>query len=110
MGGPALADALAVTATGARIVQIGRLGGRAATIDLELLAARRLRLIGTTFRGRSAAELHELIGRVREMLPSSAVRPVVDSVFAFADAERAAARLREPGVAGKVVLLRCSGG
>ncbi|QWF84367.1 zinc-binding dehydrogenase [Amycolatopsis sp. CA-230715] len=108
LGGTTLADLVALAAPGARIVQIGRLAGRNSTIDLEVLAAHRVRLIGTTFRGRSAAELHDLVARVRALLPDLVerhrVRAVVDSVFDLADAERAAARLDAPDLTGKVVL------
>ncbi|GAA1987082.1 zinc-binding dehydrogenase [Amycolatopsis minnesotensis] len=109
LGGTALADLVSLAAPGARIVQIGRLAGGRSTIDLEALAAHRVRLIGTTFRGRSAPELHALVARVRALLPElverHGVHAVVDSVFDIADAEQAAARLDAPGVTGKVVLI-----
>lgn len=109
VGGPGFAELMGAAAPLARIVQIGRLAGDRAEIDLELLAARRLRLIGTTFRGRDAAELHALVADLRTALPAllgdhHRVRPVVDSVFDLATAEHAADRLTRPGLTGKVVL------
>ncbi|TCP56143.1 NADPH:quinone reductase-like Zn-dependent oxidoreductase [Tamaricihabitans halophyticus] len=108
VGGPGLAELLRYTAYRARIVQIGRLAGEQATIDLELLAAKRLQLLGTTFRGRQAQELHELVARIRQDLPmltaEHGVRAVVESTFDITEAEQAAARLAAPDLAGKVVL------
>lgn len=108
VGGPRFAELMDAAAPLARIVQIGRLAGDRAEIDLELLAARRIRLIGTTFRGRAAEELHALVADLRTALPGLLgehhVRAVVDSVFDLASAEDAAQRLTEPGLTGKVVL------
>ncbi|RAJ71287.1 NADPH:quinone reductase-like Zn-dependent oxidoreductase [Streptomyces sp. Amel2xB2] len=108
LGGAVLAELLGAAAPGARIVQIGRLAGDRARLDLELLAARRLRLIGTTFRGRTAGELHALVAHLRQDLPhllgTHGVIPAVDSLFDLAEAERAADRLTSPGLMGKVVL------
>ncbi|MFC8078074.1 zinc-binding dehydrogenase [Streptomyces sp. NPDC057307] len=106
VGGVQVADLMGAAATSARIVQIGRLGGDRTELDLELLAARRLRLIGTTFRGREADELHTLVAHLRTALPGllSDVRAVIDSVRAFTAPEDAAERLTQPGLTGKVVL------
>ena len=68
LGGAGLADVLARCAPRARIVQIGRLAGARATLDLEVLAGRRLSLLGTTFRGRGADELFALVAELRDHL------------------------------------------
>ncbi|MFE3589627.1 zinc-binding dehydrogenase [Streptomyces niveus] len=108
VGGARFAELMGAAAPLARIVQIGRLAGDRAEIDLELLAARRLRLIGTTFRGRDAAELHTLVAHLGAALPGLLgehhVRPVIDSAVDLATAEDAAKRLTEPGLTGKVIL------
>ncbi|MEV8367593.1 zinc-binding dehydrogenase [Streptomyces niveus] len=108
VGGTPFAELMGAAAPLARIVQIGRLAGDRAEIDLELLAARRLHLIGTTFRGRDAAELHTLVAHLGAALPGLLgehhVRPVIDSVVDLTTAEDAAKRLTEPGLTGKVVL------
>ncbi|MFG2174481.1 zinc-binding alcohol dehydrogenase family protein [Streptomyces niveus] len=108
VGGAPFAELMGAAAPLARIVQIGRLAGDRAEIDLELLAARRLRLIGTTFRGRDAPELCALVAHLGAALPGLLgeyhVRPVIDSVVDLATAEDAANRLTEPGLTGKVVL------
>lgn len=105
VGGPRFAELMDAAAPLARIVQIGRLAGDRAEIDLELLAARRIRLIGTMLRGRATDELHALVADLRTaLLGEHHVRAVVDSVFDLASAEDAAQRLTEPGLTGKVVL------
>ncbi|MEB8338239.1 quinone oxidoreductase family protein [Streptomyces endophyticus] len=108
LGGAVLADLIGAAAPRARVVQIGRLAGTRAALDLELLAARRLQLIGTTFRGRDADELHALHADLRRDLPSLLrahhVEPVIDSVFDLSEAGRAAERLADSALTGKVVL------
>lgn len=108
LGGPFLPDLMGAAAPRARIVQIGRLAGDEARLDLELLAARRLRLTGTTFRGRTAEELHTLVARLRSALPDllsrHEIRPVLDSVHDLTAANEAAARLTQPDLTGKVIL------
>jgi hypothetical protein len=69
LGGPVLTGLLGAAAPGARIVQIGRLAWAHAHLDLGMLASRRIQLIGTTFRGREADELHTLAARLCEVLP-----------------------------------------
>ena len=56
VGAAALAGNISAVAVLGHIVQVGRLGGRTATIDLDELARKRISLIGVTFRTRSAAE------------------------------------------------------
>ncbi|MEK8142251.1 zinc-binding dehydrogenase [Streptomyces sp. M10(2022)] len=108
LGGHVLAGLLGAAAPRARIVQIGRLAGTHAHLDLETLASRRIQLIGTTFRGREADELHSLTARLREALPgllrTHDLRPVVDSVLDLSEAERAGQLLDRPGLIGKVIL------
>jgi NADPH:quinone reductase-like Zn-dependent oxidoreductase len=108
IGGEHFADLPSATALQGTIVNIGRIAGPTATIDLDQLSFRRLRLIGTTFSARSADEIGEVYSTLaREALAlveSGAVRPVIDSVHAFDAAADAAERLRSNGTAGKVVL------
>jgi NADPH2:quinone reductase len=108
LGGVLLADLMSAAAPRARIVQIGRLAGGYAQLDLELLAARRVSLIGTTFRGREAGELHALVAHLRTALPGLPrehnVRTVIDSVFDLTAADHAAERLNRSGLTGKVIL------
>jgi NADPH:quinone reductase-like Zn-dependent oxidoreductase len=108
VGGDLFAQTLGATRIGGTIVNIGRLGGPQATIDLNQLSFRRLRLLGTTFSVRTTDELADVCSAlVPDVLPAVAderVRPVIDRVFAFDDAHKAADYLRSGQAIGKIVL------
>ena len=108
VGGDLFAQTLGATRVGGTVVNIGRLGGPQATIDLNQLSFRRLRLLGTTFSVRTPDELADVCAAlVPDVLPAVAdgcVRPVVDRVFTFYDAHKAADYLRSNQAIGKVVL------
>lgn len=93
--------------TGYAAPDIGRLGGPQATIDLDQLSFRRLRVLGTTFSVRTPDELADVCAAlVPEVLPAVAdgrIRPVVDRVFAFDESLKAAEYLRSNQAIGKVV-------
>ena len=55
-------------ALGGRLVLIGLMGGREAPIDLGRVLMKRLRIQGSTLRGRSAAEKGRLLTAMREAL------------------------------------------
>jgi len=113
VGGPGFGDLLPATRVRGTIVNVGRLGGPRATVDLDQLAFRRLRLQGTTFSIRSAEERADVYAAVtRDALPTvvdGRVRPVVDTVVPFADAQQAAERMRSNEAVGKIVLELPSG-
>ena len=108
VGGDLLGDVLRSAPYGARIMQVGRLGGGAVEVDLERLAAQRIAITGTTFRGRDAEELGALVRSVcvDPTLTSAwgGLLPDVDSVHPLVDAEAAGRRAAAPDVDGKVVL------
>jgi NADPH:quinone reductase len=108
VGGDVFAQTLGATRIGGTIVNIGRLGGPQATVDLNQLSFRQLRLLGTTFSVRTPDELADVCAAlVPDVLPAVAdgrIRPVVDRVFTFDDAHKAADYLRSNQTIGKVVL------
>lgn len=108
VGGALFGDALAATAVGGTVVSIGRLASTEATIDLNLLAFRRLRLLGTTFSIRTPDELAEVCAvatdAVVPLVEDCRVRAVVDRVFGFEDAHAAAEYMRSNQAVGKIVL------
>ena len=65
-------------------------------------------MVGTTFSVRTADERAEVYAALRpEVLPAVAdgrIRPVVDRVFPFAEAQRAADHMRSNEATGKIVL------
>ena len=108
VGGQLFAEALGATRVGGTVVNIGRLAGPQSTIDLNVLAFRRLRVLGTTFSVRTPEELASVCDALKpQVLPAVAagrIRPVVDRVFAFGDVVKAADYLRTNQAVGKVVL------
>lgn len=108
VGGALFGRLPAATAVGGRIVSIGRLAGAAAEVDLDTVAFRRQKLIGTTFSVRSRSELGDVVQALRaQVLPAVAdgrITPHLDSVVPVADARSAADRLRANAATGKIVL------
>jgi NADPH2:quinone reductase len=91
-----------------RLVQVGRLGGAKAEIDLDYLALKRISLIGVTFRTRSVAEKVEIIRQFRddmgEALAAGRLTPHIDQAFPMAEAGAAYARLAANAHLGKIVV------
>ena len=91
-----------------RIVNVGRLGGMKGEFDFDLHALKRIDYIGVTFRTRSVEEIREINRLMRADLllavETGALRLPVDSVYPFADADAAFARMRVNAHFGKIVL------
>ncbi|MFE6925574.1 zinc-binding dehydrogenase [Nocardia sp. NPDC057663] len=108
VGGELFAQLPAATAIGGTIVSIGRLAGAATTLDLDTIAFRRQRLLGTTFSIRTRAELADVVAALTpQVLPAVAagkICPRVDAVFAPEHGDLAAERLRANAAVGKIVL------
>lgn len=106
VGGTAFAQAVRSVRKFGTIVQVGRLGGAEASIDLDALSYGRITVRGVSFG--EAEELAELLSRAgEEVLPHVAagrVRPVVDEVLNFDAAPQAVERVRDGSALGKVVL------
>ena len=108
VGGPYLAADVAASASLARIVLVGLLAGRSATLDLGTILSRRISIRGTVLRSRPANEKAAATAAfARDVLPLIAkrhVRPVIDRVLPL-DQIREAHRLLESNTTfGKVVL------
>lgn len=91
-----------------RLVNIGRLGGSATTLDLERVWLRRLRIIGVTFRTRTEAERLACVQAcARDVLPlfeAGAVRLPVERTLPLEALGEAHAILEAGRHVGKVVL------
>ena len=89
-------------------VNIGRLGGKAASIDLDFLALRRIEVIGVTFRTRTADETIACVQAcARDLLPAidaGEITPVVDRVFDLSQAGLAAQHRMSDAQIGKIAL------
>ncbi|MCB1026561.1 MAG: NAD(P)H-quinone oxidoreductase, partial [Microthrixaceae bacterium] len=108
VGAGTLADNLKVAATGARIVQVGTMGGGTGEINLGALMMKRVALIGTVLRSRPSEEKAALTQRVAtELLPlfdSGALRPVIDTTFALDDIAAAHEHMEANANVGKVLI------
>lgn len=109
IGGTILNETLKATAFEGRIIDVGRLGGTKAELDLDLLALRRASLIGVTFRTRTLAEHADICARFiadhGHDVEQGRLKPVISKVFGFADFIQAAAFARAGSTYGKVVVV-----
>ncbi|MEZ4291819.1 MAG: NAD(P)H-quinone oxidoreductase [Myxococcota bacterium] len=98
-------DCLAVDGA---LVLIGLMGGAKSEISLATLLARRLRVIGSTLRTRTAAQkagiVRGFVERFGADLEAGRIRPVLDRVFALGEAPEAHRTLQASRHFGKVVL------
>jgi NADPH2:quinone reductase len=108
VGGPWLGETVRCLAPYGRVVNIGRLGGTTGELDLGALAAKRARIIGSTFRIRGEDQIAEVVARLRADLgPALAAGDItapVDRTFPLAQAEQAHEHMAADGHLGKIVL------
>jgi NADPH2:quinone reductase len=108
LGGPYLAASIHAAARRGRIMLIGTVAGRAATVPVGMILTKRLLLRGTVLRARSIEEKRAATAAfARDVLPlleSGAVRPTVDRVYELDEIRRAHERLASNETFGKVVL------
>lgn len=106
--GTCLNETMKAAAILGRIVNVGRLGGLKAEIDLDLHALKRISLIGATFRTRSLAEVEAIVTGVRRDIwphvESGAFTLPIDSSFALADAKAAHAHMASDRHFGKILI------
>jgi putative PIG3 family NAD(P)H quinone oxidoreductase len=91
-----------------RIMIIGTVAGRTASIPVGLVLGKRLKLLGTVLRSRSVDEKRDVTAAfTRDVVPliaSGTLRPTIDSVYDLADVAKAHERLAGNATFGKVVL------
>jgi len=90
------------------IVQVGLMGGGNAAVNVGLILSKRITWIGTTLRARPIERKLALSQRfVDEVLPlfdSGALRPVIDSRFAFDDIADAHRHMEANANVGKILI------
>jgi putative PIG3 family NAD(P)H quinone oxidoreductase len=108
IGGEEADRNLAATRPQGTIVQVGLLGGPAATINVGLLLVKRLHWIGTVMRSRTIEEKIAISQRfAAEVLPlftSGALRPVIDRRFRLDDVAEAHRFMETNANIGKLML------
>lgn len=108
VAGQMFAACLPLTRRDGRIVNIGRLDGAAATIDIDDLSYRNLTVYGVSFGASRPVELGDnLAGLEAEAIPAvldGRIRPVIEGTVQWEDHRTAAARLHSGDSRGKIVL------
>ena len=109
IGAPYLERNIRSLAEGGRLVQVGLMGGaQNATLPLDRLLFRHLRLFGTVMKSRPPAVKQAMVRRFRDRwldsFASLALAPVIDSVFALADAADAHRHMEANRNVGKILL------
>jgi putative PIG3 family NAD(P)H quinone oxidoreductase len=108
IGAPYLADNLASLAVGGRMSLIGMMGGSRAELNLALVLMKRLQIIGSTLRARSAEEkaaiVRGFLARFGDDLAAGRIRAVVDRVLPLEQAAEAHRALARSEHFGKIVL------
>jgi NADPH:quinone reductase len=109
VGADVLPGNLRCMALRGRLVSVGRLGALRGEVDLDRVAAQRLKIIGVTFRTRS---LDERIACVQacardllEPLARGEINPVVDRTFAMDEIAQAHDHMETNSHIGKIVLV-----
>src|SRR5438067_3589188 len=100
---------IAALALHGRLCCISTLGGARGTLDVGTLLIKRLTVMGSTLRSRSAEQKAKLVRDfIEKALPrfeKGELRPVLDRTFPLADAQAAHEVLQRNEVVGKIVLL-----
>jgi len=91
-----------------RLIFVGTTSGSKAEIDYAIAMGKRLKIMGTSLRTRSAEEkataTRLFAEQVVPLLASGAVRPVIDKIFEMKDVRAAHERIESNESFGKVVL------
>lgn len=108
VGGSELPGHVASLRERGRLVLVGLLAGSKAEVSLDLVLARRLRIVGSVLRPRSRAEKARLVSDFNAfalpLLKEGRLRPIVDRVVPFERAPEAYKALERGGVFGKIIL------
>jgi NADPH:quinone reductase-like Zn-dependent oxidoreductase len=108
IGGPHLNENLRCLALRGRLISVGRLGGIIGELNLDLMALKRLHLIGVTFRTRSLKERIAIAQRFSaDLLPALAdgrLRPFINRVFPLDQALEAQTYMTTNAQTGKIIL------
>lgn len=109
MGGSYLNGNISALAMDGRLVMIGFLGGaRANDIDLLAILGKRAVVTGSLLRARTSSEKAAIASQLREhvwpVLAAGRCLPIIDQVYALADAAKAHAHMEAGDHIGKIVL------
>ncbi|WP_404979331.1 NAD(P)H-quinone oxidoreductase [Comamonas sp. BIGb0152] len=115
IGAPYLEPNVRSLAIGGRMVMVGLLGGsECAALPMDAVLYRHLQIFGTVMKSRPPEVKQAMVQRFSRQwlsaLETGAIRPVIDSTFALADAAQAHQHMESGVSIGKILLLpRCTG-
>lgn len=108
VGGDYVDRNLDAAAVEGRIVQIATQKGFKVEMNLLKIMSKRLTFTGSTLRPRPIADKAEIADALRAkvwpLLDGGKIKPVIDSTFPLAEANKAHARMESSGHVGKIVL------
>lgn len=108
LGGAYVNANMQAACLGGCIVNVGRMAGDQAQVDLDLHSMRRIQYVGVTFRTRMPAEITQVIARAtRALMPAlrdGTLRIPVDQVYRFDQVHEAFERMSRNEHFGKLVL------
>lgn len=108
VGAPYFEKNLSLLTVEGRLVLIGLMGGHSTGVDLSRLLRRRLSVIGSTLRSRSADEkaviVESFLDEFAQALSARRIDPVIDRVLPLERAGEAHTLMDEGGHFGKIVL------
>lgn len=108
VGGAYLTDNISLLGVDGRLVLIGLMGGGVSEIQLPLVLAKRLKIIGSTLRARSiqskAAIMSSMQENVWPRMESGEIEAIVDTVMSVKEAAAAHDLIATDNTFGKVVL------
>jgi NADPH2:quinone reductase len=108
VGGDYVQRNMSAAAIWGRIVNIAYIGGMQASLNFAPMLMKRLSLLATTLRARSNDEKgairDALLKEVWPLIDAGKIKPIVDSTFPLAEAQKAHARMRSSGHIGKLLL------
>ncbi|MEU6646732.1 NAD(P)H-quinone oxidoreductase [Saccharomonospora sp. NPDC046836] len=108
VGGPWLAQLMAEMAVKGRLVSVGRLAGNVGEADLDVLARKRLELLGVSFRTRTMDEYAAVVAScakdVLDLIVDGSLDPLVARTFPLERANDAQRYMASENYLGKIVL------
>ena len=108
IGGDYVERNIASLAVKGHIIQVGVMAGKPVPLNIGLLLGKRASITGTVLRARPLEEKIAISQRfASEMLPlfsTGQLKPVIDSVYAFADIASAQEYMASNGNVGKIVI------
>ena len=108
IGGGVLQQNIDCLAIKGRLVQVGRLGGYQAEVNLDEVARKRINLIGVTFRTRTIDEhvsaVQKFSDEILPLLEAGTVAPVLDRSFPVEEAYDAQEYMKTNSQVGKITL------